>query len=148
MNTGQIEALKDGVTEETKERLSTLLKRIRGDETFRQFAPKIGTTHSTLNSWEQGVNFPKTGNLLAIAAYTNQSLEDLMHYLKTGESSLTKKTSSEKSEEAILNELNLLKEQEIKEIVIAVINKYLTVESIVEIIKISADKLKEIFDKP
>ncbi len=69
-----------------EERLSRLVKKLRGDKSQRQFSKILGVSYAAIRSWEEGESMPGLNSLEKIAQYSNQSLEQLLNYLKnTGE---------------------------------------------------------------
>lgn len=89
------------------------------------------------------VNFPQTQNLQVIALYSGQSVENLLHYLNTGEEEAPAKSSSVKSIEAILSEMNSLSESELLDLVGILIDKYLSSDSISKLGAIALNKLSK-----
>ena len=71
---------------ESQQRLSSLIKQLRGERSQRSFAKTLGVSYAAIRSWEEGESTPGLNSLEKIAQYTNQSLEQLLNYLKnTGE---------------------------------------------------------------
>lgn len=65
-----------------EERLSSLVKKLRNDKSQRQFAKSLGVSYAAIRSWEESESMPGLKSLEKIAAYSNQSLEELLDYLK------------------------------------------------------------------
>lgn len=64
------------------QRLSELVKNIRGERTQRQFAKQIGVSFAAVRSWEEGESYPVLENLGKIASACGMTLEELLAYLK------------------------------------------------------------------
>ncbi len=67
-----------------EERLSSLIKKLRDDRSQRQFAKLIGVSYASIRSWEECESMPGLSSLEKIASYSNQSVEELLNYLKEG----------------------------------------------------------------
>lgn len=65
-----------------EERLAVLIKRLRGDKSQRQFAKVLGVSYAAVRSWEESESMPGLKSLEKIADYSNQTLEELLEYLK------------------------------------------------------------------
>ena len=65
-----------------EERLSRLIKNLRGEKSQRQFAKVLGVSYAAIRSWEECESMPGLNSLEKIAIYSNQSLEELLNYLK------------------------------------------------------------------
>ena len=65
-----------------EERLSSLVKKLRDDKSQRQFAKSLGVSYAAIRSWEESESMPGLKSLEKIAAYSNQTLEELLDYLK------------------------------------------------------------------
>ncbi|WP_040899101.1 hypothetical protein [Xenococcus sp. PCC 7305] len=130
-------------TPEARKRLANFLERLKGDKTYRAFAQDLGVSFNSLHSWINMVNFPQTQNLQVIALYSGQSVENLLHYLNTGEEEAPAKSSSVKSIEAILSEMNSLSESELLDLVGILIDKYLSSDSISKLGAIALNKLSK-----
>jgi transcriptional regulator with XRE-family HTH domain len=70
------------MTQESKERLSALIKRLRGALTQKEFAKRLGVTTGAIQAWENAEVTPGGNNLLRIAREAGYTLEDLMIYLE------------------------------------------------------------------
>lgn len=64
------------------QRLALLLKELRGNCSFREFAAIIGTTHTNVRQWESGKGEPRLRVLGKIAALRGWTLDELMIYLE------------------------------------------------------------------
>lgn len=67
---------------EFNQRLAALLKALRGNCSFREFAATIGTTHTNVRQWESGKGEPRLRVLGKIAAQRGWTLDELMVYLE------------------------------------------------------------------
>ncbi len=67
---------------EFNQKLTALLKELRGDCSFREFAATIGTTHTNVRQWESGKGEPRLRVLGKIAALRGWTLDELMVYLE------------------------------------------------------------------
>lgn len=67
------------------ERLSLLLKEIRGDSSIRAFCLANKIHRAAWQTWEAGESVPMTENLQKIAALKGWKIEELIAYLKTGD---------------------------------------------------------------
>ncbi len=67
-----------------QERLSSLIKKLRGDRSQRQFAKLLGVSYAAIRSWEECESMPGVSSLSKIASYSHQSVEELLNYLKEG----------------------------------------------------------------
>lgn len=67
------------------ERLSLLLKELRGDKSVRAFCLAVGIHRAAWQTWEAGESVPMTGNLQKIAALKGWTIEELISYLNTGD---------------------------------------------------------------
>jgi transcriptional regulator with XRE-family HTH domain len=65
-----------------EERLSSLVKKLRGEKSQRQFAKVLGVSYAAVRSWEESESMPGLNSLEKIAAYSNQTVEELLEYLK------------------------------------------------------------------
>lgn len=65
-----------------EERLSSLIRKLRGDKSQRQFAKSLGVSYAAVRSWEESESMPGLVNLGKIADYSNQTLEEVLQYLK------------------------------------------------------------------
>jgi transcriptional regulator with XRE-family HTH domain len=66
------------------ERLATYVREIRGSQSQRQFAKRLGVSQSSVNLWESGQSWPETENLEKLAAFKGWSLQDFQTYLVEG----------------------------------------------------------------
>jgi len=62
--------------------LATLLKKLRGERSLREFADMIGATHVSLRLWESGKGEPRMRVLSKIASLKGWTLDELMVYLE------------------------------------------------------------------
>lgn len=67
---------------EFNQKLAALLKELRGNCSFREFAATIGTTHTNVRQWESGKGEPRLRVLRRIAAKRGWTLDELMVYLE------------------------------------------------------------------
>ena len=67
---------------EFNQKLATLIKEMRGNCSFREFAGIIGTTHTNVRQWESGKGEPSLRVLRKIAAQRGWTLDELMVYLE------------------------------------------------------------------
>ncbi|MDJ0578162.1 MAG: helix-turn-helix transcriptional regulator, partial [Xenococcaceae cyanobacterium MO_234.B1] len=56
-----------------QERLSRLIKKLRGDRSQRSFAKSLGVSYASIRTWEEGESMPGIASLQKIAEYSNQS---------------------------------------------------------------------------
>lgn len=75
-----VRVLQSGI--EFNQKLATLLKELRGNCSFRDFAEKIGATHTDVRRWESGKGEPRLRVLGKIAALRGWTLDELMVYLE------------------------------------------------------------------
>ena len=68
--------------EEFNQNLAVLLKELRGDASFREFAAMIGTTHTNVRQWESGKGLPHLRVLGNIAALKGWTLDELKRHLE------------------------------------------------------------------
>lgn len=73
-----------------QERLSSLIKNLRGERSQRNFAKSIGVSYASIRTWEEGESMPSVTNLKKIASYSNQSVEQLLDYLSGSEDKSSK----------------------------------------------------------
>src|SRR4028118_502392 len=66
-------------------RLATLIQELRGSQSQRQFAKRLGVSPSSVNFWESHIAWPETENLEKLAALKGWSLSLLQTYLVEGE---------------------------------------------------------------
>ena len=65
-----------------EERLSNFIKELRGDISQRSFAKMIGVSYASVRAWEECESMPSISSLEKIAEYSNQSIEQLLAFLK------------------------------------------------------------------
>jgi transcriptional regulator with XRE-family HTH domain len=70
-------------TEETlaKRHLAELLRELRGSETQRQFAKRLGTSYTSIQDWEKQIRLPSEKNLQRIAQLKGWTYEELILFL-------------------------------------------------------------------
>jgi transcriptional regulator with XRE-family HTH domain len=70
-------------TEETlaKRYLAELLRELRGSETQRQFAKRLGTSYTSIQDWEKQIRLPREKNLQRIAQLKGWTYEELILFL-------------------------------------------------------------------
>lgn len=66
-------------------RLATFIQELRGSQSQRQLAKRLGVSQGSVNLWESGQSWPETENLEKLAALKGWSLSDLQTYLIKGE---------------------------------------------------------------
>jgi len=66
-------------------RLATLIQELRGSQSQRQFAKRLGVSPSSVNFWESHIAWPETENLEKLAALKGWTLSLLQTYLVEGE---------------------------------------------------------------
>lgn len=64
-----------------KERLSQLVKDLRGRVTQREFARRLGTSYTAVQDWEKQIRLPSNKNLKRIADLKGWTQEDLIRYI-------------------------------------------------------------------
>ena len=64
-----------------KQRLADLLKDLRGYETQRQFAKRLGTSYTSIQDWEKQIRLPSEKNLKRIAQLKGWTYEKLVLFL-------------------------------------------------------------------
>lgn len=87
-----------------QERLSNLIKELRGERSQRNFAKSLGVSYASVRTWEEGESMPSVKNLKKIAKYSNQSVEELLNHLSgegENKSSINKVPSLKIAEEVI-----------------------------------------------
>lgn len=70
------------MNQESKERLSELVKRLRGSFSQKVFAKRLGVTTGAIQAWENAEVTPGSSNLSRIAKEAGYTLEELMTYLE------------------------------------------------------------------
>jgi transcriptional regulator with XRE-family HTH domain len=70
-------------TEDTlaKQNLAELLRELRGSETQRQFAKRLGTSYTSIQDWEKQIRLPSEKNLQRIAQSKGWTYEELILFL-------------------------------------------------------------------
>ncbi|NJP21483.1 MAG: helix-turn-helix transcriptional regulator, partial [Hydrococcus sp. CRU_1_1] len=70
-------------TEDTlvKQHLAELLRELRGSETQRQFAKRLGTSYTSIQDWEKQIRLPSEKNLQRIAQLKDWTYEELILFL-------------------------------------------------------------------
>jgi transcriptional regulator with XRE-family HTH domain len=63
---------------ESKQRLASVVKQLRGHQTLESFGAKFGVSHATVSNWESGNSEPNRERLEKIAHYAGYSLEDFI----------------------------------------------------------------------
>jgi transcriptional regulator with XRE-family HTH domain len=66
----------------SKLKLGNLVKQLRGNQTQKEFAKRLGVTHGAIQSWENGEVTPGSVNLSRIAREGGYTLTELMDYLE------------------------------------------------------------------
>ena len=67
---------------EFNQKLATLVRELRGSLSLRDFAEKIGASHTDVRRWESGKGEPRLRVLGKIAAFRGWTLDELMVYLE------------------------------------------------------------------
>ncbi len=67
------------------QRLSALVKELRGTNSQGQFAKKLGIGRSTISFWESCLSYPEADNLQKLAHLKGWTLEELQTYLVEGQ---------------------------------------------------------------
>lgn len=80
--------------QESKKRLSELIKQIRGTSTQKEFAKRLGVTTGAIQAWENAEVTPGGSNLMRIAKESGTTLEELIAYLE-GETTALNSTEIE-----------------------------------------------------
>lgn len=70
---------------ETKQKLSQLVKKARGDKSQRAFAISLGVSSTAVQHWENGTSMPEAKHLSQIANAAGYSLSQVMAYLDGAE---------------------------------------------------------------
>jgi transcriptional regulator with XRE-family HTH domain len=63
---------------QSKKRLSSLVKEARGSMTKSAFAEMLGVSHTAVGSWEQGAFMPDVKTLVKISQILDCSVEELL----------------------------------------------------------------------
>jgi transcriptional regulator with XRE-family HTH domain len=66
---------------EARQKLSGLIKDLRGNNSYRAYAKLLGVSGTTIMGWENMTSEPETGNLEHIAHLAGYSLQELLDYL-------------------------------------------------------------------
>lgn len=127
---------------ESQERLSRLIKQLRGDQSQRAFAKVLGVSYAAVRSWEECETMPGVKSLQKIANYSRQSVESLLKYLKHGEAE-TETEGKSKVAEDLLSELNYLPEEETNRLIEILVERYLSKEESAKLAKMLINKLAE-----
>lgn len=108
-----------------QERLSRLIKKLRGDRSQRSFAKSLGVSYASIRTWEEGESMPGIASLQKIAEYSNQSIEELLQYLSGEEEDKSSKLPfpAVKSADDIIPHLENLSKQEIAKLAQFLIEK-------------------------
>ena len=64
-----------------KRRLADLVRELRGNETQRQFAKRLGTSYTSIQDWEKQIRLPREKNLKRIAQLQDWSYDQLVRFL-------------------------------------------------------------------
>ncbi len=65
-----------------RSKLAALVKEIRGIQSQRTFAKKIGVSFASIQSWENGDAVPSTENLKLLASLSGYTLQGLIAFLE------------------------------------------------------------------
>ncbi|MDJ0574208.1 MAG: helix-turn-helix transcriptional regulator [Xenococcaceae cyanobacterium MO_234.B1] len=130
---------------ESQERLSRLIKQLRGEQSQRAFAKTLGVSYAAVRSWEECETMPGIKSLQKIATYSKQSVENLLNYLKYGDIENQSKLDTQKPKvaEDVLAELNYLPEKETSRLLEILIQKYLSKEESAKLAKMLINKLAQ-----
>ena len=129
---------------ESQQRLSRLIKQLRGDQSQRAFAKTLGVSYAAVRSWEEAETMPAIKSLQKIATYSRQSVESLLQYLKHGEDFDTESEADKpKTAEDVLSELNYLPEKEANRLIEILVERYLSKEESAKLAKMLINKLAE-----
>jgi hypothetical protein len=65
----------------SKQRLSELVKRLRGDQSYRAYGRFLGVSGTTVQGWENMTSEPATENLEQLAKQAGYSMQELLDHL-------------------------------------------------------------------
>ena len=128
---------------DSQQRLSRLIKQLRGDRSQRSFAKTLGVSYAAVRSWEEAETMPAIKSLQKIATYSRQSVESLLQYLKHGEVEDESDIDKPKTAEDLLSELNYLPEKEANRLIEILVERYLSKEESAKLAKMLINKLAE-----
>ena len=128
---------------DSQQRLSRLIKQLRGDQSQRSFAKTLGVSYAAVRSWEEAETMPAIKSLQKIATYSRQSVESLLQYLKHGEVEDESDIDKPKTAEDLLSELNYLPEKEANRLIEILVERYLSKEESAKLAKMLINKLAE-----
>jgi len=78
------------MNEGAKQKLSKLIRTLRGGSTQKEFAQKLGVTYGAIQSWEKAeVDNPSSASLIKIGNYMGVTLQQLLEQLNDKPSSDT-----------------------------------------------------------
>lgn len=66
----------------SRDRLASLIRKLRGDQSQRAFAKTLGVSFASIQSWENGDAMPSTENLTHIAKKSGYTIQGLIAYLE------------------------------------------------------------------
>jgi transcriptional regulator with XRE-family HTH domain len=70
------------VNDESRKKLSEIIKQARGDMSQRAFCKLLGVSATAVQMWEKGTKVPDTENLSRIAVHAGYTLEELLSCLE------------------------------------------------------------------
>lgn len=65
-----------------KNKFANVVKTLRGERTYREFATLMGVSHPTIKAWEEGIHKPKKNAVERIAALRGETYQEFMAYLE------------------------------------------------------------------
>lgn len=83
------------------QRLSELIKKLRGDMPRHAFAKKTGIGVPSLRQYERGESIPASGNLGKLAKEAGFTVDELLNYLQTGKTESQTATNPLKAEDVL-----------------------------------------------
>jgi len=66
---------------QAKEKLSTLVKELRGNQSYRAYGKVLGVSGTTVQGWENMTSEPETSNLEHIAKLSGYTFQELLDFL-------------------------------------------------------------------
>lgn len=66
---------------QAKQKLSTLVKDIRGNQSYRAYGKMLGVSGTTVMGWENMTSEPETTNLEQIAKLSGYTFQELLDFL-------------------------------------------------------------------
>ena len=97
-----------------QERLAKFVIKLRAGRTQRSFARRLGVSYNAVRSWEMCESMPGITSLEKLAAYSGQSIEEVLAYLKGENNDELKKDVGElKVAEDFLPQIQNLSKEEV-----------------------------------